>query len=127
MGEDNSETGCDNDPRQQPANSLYFDIREFPQIFISKSNSIGFIKVVLYLEAKEQSEELVNIPGKTQIILVFVRLLDLSLGIAAACLLWCQCIEILTLESGRCKDLQCVVFLHLCFSHFRVNLQLMSW
>lgn len=103
MGEENQETVCANDCRQQAYKQLVLDMREFPRIFISRSNSIGFIKVMLYCRdcaisggrAKEQSEELVYIPGKIRLILGFVRALNLSLGIVAACLLRCQFIGIL--------------------------------
>lgn len=66
--------------------------------------------------AKEQSEELIYILGKIHLILGFVQVLNLSLGIVAACLLWCQFIEILAnTGDSRWKELKCVVFLTLLF------------
>lgn len=111
--------------------------RSLSQGAIPKASSrlCSMAVTVLYLEAEERSrarssfiswsEELICIQGKIWLGLGLARVLYLSLGIVAARLLWWQFRELLAnTGDSRWKELGCVVFLHFCFSHFRVNLRL---
>ena len=129
MGEESQETACDTGCRQQPANNWYQGSENSPRsssqgVIPQPSSSLCCIAAAVG-RAKEQREELVCIPGKIWLVWGFVWARDLSLGVVAACLLWCQFIgTAANAGDRRWKELDCVVFLHFDFSHFRVNLQL---
>lgn len=64
----------------------------------------------------QQGKELISTLRTIWLILGSVQALNLSLGIVAACLLRCQCIDILaSTGAGRWDEFQCVVLLYFCF------------